>query len=365
MRMPDADTDTVWPGYVAAMACLLLGLLLVAAVLVVTTGQIGQLSESYQRAMLAIGFESGTQVERLARAAGLPDGAARAEASEPSGPSHAPGQARVDASQSRSLSGGRRDGQTDKKNPAPLDLANANFDREAARRAAQLASRDRALLAQIDLSKVDVRKIRFAGIDISKIDLSKQIAPTDLKKMDFSALQFGQISQSRVDVLKPFMAKEGIRYQLALQKQAIAPPPQPRQPTLAPQQPKQPNLAPPADVKAVPTSEPTPVIAAPKSQDIRLLFIEDALEPLPEQKQAIVKSLAAFNRPDSQWRLWVQVPTEDVYLKRIAYSRLMAVRAMALEAGFSPSRVSVAIESAPLAGLSLRDMSIHMTEVRP
>lgn len=354
MSTADEKTDNLWPGYVAAMASLLLGLLLVAAVLVVTTGQISHLSESYQQAILAIGFKSGKEVDRLALAAGLQDGAALGEGAGPLGT----GQGKVEEGQARMLSQGKGDAQKESSSQAALDLVNANFNHESARKAALLAANDKTVLAQIDLSKVDVKKIGFTGIDIAKVDLAKQILPTDLKKIDFSAVQFGQLSQSRIDTLKPFVAKEGIRYQLALQKQKSRP-----AIVTAPALTAVSNAA--VDARPPHAPETTAVAAVAKPNEIKLSYIEDAIEPLAEQKQLIVQSLAALNRPDSKWRLWVSLPGDDIYLKRIAYSRLMSVRAMALEAGFSSARVNVVIEPAPNSAPLLREMTLHMSEVRP
>jgi hypothetical protein len=228
-----------------------------------------------------------------------------------------------------------------------LDFANANFDRDSARQAAMLAEDDKALLAQIDISKVDVSKIKFTGIDISKIDLAKQISAQDMKKIDFSKVNFGLVIQSRIDALKPFIAKEGIRYQLALQKRMLD---EKRQPNAAEtkQQPDESTLDP-----------------STKSNEIRVNYLEDSMDTLPEQKNAIVQALSVISRKEVKLRLWVNVPTDDIYLKRTAYARLIAVRALAVDAGFAPARISVSINTVPGLTPLVREMTVHVEELKP
>lgn len=350
MSIPsNAQTDIVWPGYVAAMASLLLSLLLVAAVLVVTISQIGSVSESYQQAIANIGFKSTQEVESMARIAGISEDSSGRD-SEGGG---------INPDQSGQL--GKVSASSKDKQPV-LDFANANFDRDSARQAAMLTTDDKALLAQIDLSKVDVSKIKFTNIDISKIDLSKNISAEDFKKIDFSAVNFGTVIQGRIEALKPFIAKEGIRYQMALQKRIFE---AKRQDKAAEVKPLAAVPAPAPVLAPAPAAVVGPAVTGDRSNALRINYLEDAIDALPAQKQSIVQSLSALNRQDNKLRVWVNLPSDDVYLKRIAYSRLMAVRAMAIEAGFLPGRVSVSIET--VAGLAplVSEMTFHVAEVKP
>jgi hypothetical protein len=352
----NAQTDIVWPGYVAAMASLLLSLLLVAAVLVVTISQIGSVSESYQEAIANIGFKSSKEVENLARVSGMfegtsagggpDDGELNPDQSGPVGKINANSKAKTDPLKARVITDGIQSAAAGKAKKPTLDFSNANFDRDSARQAAMLAADDKALLAQIDLSKVDVSKIKFTGIDISKIDLAKQISAEDMKKIDFSKVNFGVVIQGRIDALKPFIAKEGIRYQLALQKRMF-------------NEKSQSNAAE-AKQPDVPTPDP-----AAKSNEIRVNYLEDSMDALPEQKNAIVQALSVINRKEAKLRLWVNVPSDDIYLRRIAYARLIAVRAMAVEAGFASARLSVSINTVPSLTPLLREMTVHVEEVKP
>jgi hypothetical protein len=58
---PNTQTDKLWPGYVAAVASLLLGLLLVAAVLAVSITQIGTVHESFYQAVNNLGRPAAAQ----------------------------------------------------------------------------------------------------------------------------------------------------------------------------------------------------------------------------------------------------------------------------------------------------------------
>ena len=195
-------TDGIWPGYVAAMASLLLSLVLVLAVLAVTISQIGTITEGYNEAIRKSGFGSKEQVDRLAKVAGIGDGTgdgtgtgnAKASAGMPSAQKGAP--SLIKAKPDRFI----------------LDMGRANFDRDAARRAAEWVGRDKNLLRQIDLSKVDLSKLNYSKLDISKIDLSKNLTADELKKIDFSKVNLGHLTAKRIEALKPFIAKEGIRY---------------------------------------------------------------------------------------------------------------------------------------------------------
>ena len=354
----NAQTDIVWPGYVAAMASLLLSLLLVAAVLVVTISQIGSVSESYQQAIANIGFKSRQDVDRVARLAGISEDS---DAQEPEldqdgrlakvGPESGAVAAGKKVNSRVIVDGNQKNVTESSKDALPvLDLSRAVFDPVAAREAAKLAANDKALLAQIDLSKVDVSKIKFKGIDISKIDLSRQISPADMRKIDFSQANLSTLDPARMALLKPFIAKEAIRYQLQLQRQKVAPVTLPKVVAISP------------PVALVPPPKPKTDSPVPQPERLQINYIEEAMEPLPAQKQQILQALAALQRQSAPIRIWTQLPNEDIYLKRTAYSRLIAMRALAVEAGFASSLVQVDIVTVPGMAVPQRDMAIFIAE---
>ena len=59
------DSASVWPGYVAAVASLLLSLLLLAGVLVVAISQVGRLVGSYNRQLLVEIIEDERRAEEI------------------------------------------------------------------------------------------------------------------------------------------------------------------------------------------------------------------------------------------------------------------------------------------------------------
>jgi hypothetical protein len=351
----NAQTDIVWPGYVAAMASLLLSLLLVAAVLVVTISQIGSVSESYQQAIANIGFKNKEEVDRVARLAGISD-TVEDQASDAEDQQRLIKEAnntfrkKIDSrllAESKPEDVSRSPGVEQSR----LDLMRTVFNREAAREAADLVSQDKALLAQIDLSGVDISKVKFKGIDIRAIDLSRQISASDLKKIDFSQINLAALDTSRLNTLKPFIAKEAIRYQLQIKPQA----PKTAVPLAQPIEPPE----------AIELPKPKPQIdsSAVHSNKLQINFIEDVIDPLTVEKQQIVQELEALRRQTASIRIWTTVPSEDIYLKRTAYSRLIVLRVLATQAGFASSSVQLDIVSAPSSTITTkRDMAILIAE---
>jgi hypothetical protein len=292
-------------------------LLLVAAILVFTISQIGGVIEGYESAVKEAGFTSADQVEATAKSAGLPD-PTQATKAEP-----------------------------DKKPKLEkLDLTRANFDPEAAREAAKLAEQDAELLRQIDLSQVDLSKVKFKkGLDLSGIDLSRALSKEDMKKIDFSKVNFGSVPPEQLRQLKPFIAKEAIKLKLqGLKAQAKLKKAEKKAKKEAKKAKADPKLA----LPQAPAPEPTkPEPPKKPPQRLQVTYI-DEVNTLPAlQKQELVKALDVLLQQDAKLRIWMQLPTDDVYLKRTAYTRLVALKALAIEAGFAPARVLIDIDILP------------------
>jgi hypothetical protein len=340
------QNDIVWPGYVAAMASLLLSLLLVCAVLVMTIGQIGSLSEGYQQSMMKIGFGSGMDVSRLAKLAGLDDhpGPGAASDAQKAHPVAANFNAAQQLSaQFHSTRFGRKSlgeaaaGKFDM--PLALDLLNATFDPEAARQAAALAAQDINLLTQVDLSRADVRKIRFKSLDFAGVSFHKDLTPTQMLGIDFSGVDFGKLTPDRVQKIKPMLAKEAIRYQMNALKYGIKP-----------------QVLAAAPVLPVLQAKPSPPL--PAQDHFTLAFVDEAWDLQRSQKsqfQAWTDTLKTAREPI---RVWAEVPAQDDYLKRSAYTRLQLVRTWLLESGIPADRLRVALQSTT-AGPS-RDLTVHI-----
>ncbi len=347
------QNDVVWPGYVAAMASLLLSLLLVCAVLIMTIGQIGSISESYQQAISRIGFGSGEDVKRMVQIAGMTDG--------PAGPSMAVEDMGRDApppidssqlltAQFHSARFGRKSGAAvanaagNSDTPLVLDLANGIFDRDAARQAASLAAQDRQLLAQVDLSKVDIRKINFKNLDFSGVVLSRSLTPQQMAKIDFSQVDFGNLTPERIKKLKPILAKEAILYQLELQK--VRPQPLPKAAPMPPA---------PASIVAVPA--PTPPAPVPPDH-YRIAFTEEATELNRTQKQLFLSWVESIKASSDPVRVWTEVPSGDDFLQRSAFARLQLLRTWLIDAGVSSQRVRIALQNGGTA--PLREVTVHL-----
>jgi hypothetical protein len=355
----NAQTDVVWPGYVAAMASLLLSLLLVAAILVFTISQIGGVIEGYEKAIKDTGFESREQVDEIAKSVGLDDSLPEvAQAGKVNERSIA---------EMRSLTA-RQLADLERERP-PLDFSRANFDPEAARAAAKLAAEDAEVLRQIDLTQVDVSKIVFTGLDLSKIDLARAISAADMKKIDFSKVDFGLVAKGRIEALKPFIAKEAVRFQVQqLQWQATQKRVDPR---LRGDDGTRSSFPPPPSFPLRRESIPAPAPAAmpepPKPEPPKLppdrlqVTYVDEVNTLPaSQKQQLLQALDGLQRQGMSVRVWVNLPTDDVYLKRTAYARLVSLKAMALEAGFTPSRVQIDIDTVPGMAAPQSEMTFYL-----
>ena len=322
-------TDGIWPGYVAAMASLLLSLVLVLAVLAVTISQIGTITEGYNEAIRKSGFGSKEQVDRLAKVAGIGDGTgdgtgtgtgnAKASAGMPSAQKGAP--SLITAKPDRFI----------------LDMGRANFDRDAARRAAEWVGRDKNLLRQIDLSKVDLSKLNYSKLDISKIDLSKNLTADELKKIDFSKVNLGHLTAKRIEALKPFIAKEGIRYQMLLQ----------------------------GTQKPITANNDKPPPPPPKPEKLFIRFIEESTEPLPQQRQQIIQALSQMARDAKAVRIWTRLPSNDLYTRRTAFSRLTAMQVLAVEAGFGNTAIQLDMEAVPGKPVPQREMTVYVEAKQP
>ena len=62
MTSVDAQSESIWQGYVAAIASLLIGLLLLVSLFAMAIGLIGGLHESYRKAVQEAGFKDANDV---------------------------------------------------------------------------------------------------------------------------------------------------------------------------------------------------------------------------------------------------------------------------------------------------------------
>lgn len=354
----NGQNDIVWPGYVAAMASLLLSLLLVCAVLIMTIGQIGSINESYQQTIARIGFGAGQDIGRLAQIAGIGDTAAGGNAAVPDDTDAATAgmnSSQLLTAQFHSARFGRKADASTADAPLVLDLANGNVDREAARQAAALAAQDKQLLAQIDLSKVDIRKIKFNNLDFSGVSLHRGLTPQQMSRIDFSAVDFGNLTPDRVKKIKPLLAKEAVLYQIELQKS------RPRSVATPPQSPPRPVVAPaPAVVSTPPPAAPPAAAAAPSvpPDQYRIVFSEETTDLSRAQKAVFTSWVDNIKASGDPVRVWTEIPTGDDFLKRSAFARLQILRGWLIDAGVPAERVRIALQNSNAA--TLRDLTVHI-----
>lgn len=361
------QNDIVWPGYVAAMASLLLSLLLVCAVLVMTIGQIGSIIESYEQAIAKMGMDN-QDIDRLAQLAGISDEQPdKSEETEEKKVTEATATKRVESPQftknqfadesKNNEPLAKRGGSAESK----LDLENGLFNLDAAKKAAALAASDRALLAQIDLSNVDVRKIRFKGLDFSDVQLHKGLTPVEMKKIDFKEVDFGKLTQARIEKLKPILAKEAIRFEIKRMAAAkltarVAAPVSPR--AKLPEA-KVPESVAPASPPP-PAPKPAPIGAQPETY--KVVFTDETVELGKVQKQTLLQWVERLKQMDLPVRIWAEIPAGNDALQRSAYSRLVLLRGWVIEGGLPANLVQVNLESVP--GNFSGNLTFHMAPVR-
>jgi hypothetical protein len=331
------------------MASLLLSMLLVCAVLIMTIGQIGSISESYQQAIARIGFGAGQDIARLVQIAGMTEGpAGHGIAAEDMGSSSpAIESTQLLTAQFHSARFGRKSGAAaadasgNSYTPLALDFGKGNFDRDAARQAAALAAQDKQLLAQVDLSKVDIRKIKFNNLDFSGVTFHRSLTPQQMAKIDFSGVDFGNLTPDRVKKIKPLLAKEAVLYQLELQK---------------------------ARPKALPTPVPIPAPALPAPVPVpsapalvyhyRIVFTEETTDLNRAQKQLFLSWAENIKASSDPVRVWTEVPSGDDFLQSGAFARLALLRTWLIDAGVPAERVRIALQNSGNA--PLRELTVHI-----
>ena len=319
-------SENVWPGYVAAMASLLLSLLLVVAVLVITTGQVGMIQDDYVKATRQLGYSSYADVLSVAKSLGVDVDALLQEKTDVSAPS------KIDPDHSLVGKGGTSaDFVKEVGLPSPLqarkllDFSRFTYDHRMAKLAAERLSRaDAALLQSVDLSSVDLSKIRlspFAGT----LNLAPGVTPQMLAQIDFSQVNFGQASPQLQDRAKPFLAQRAL--EIMLEKKRL--------PAEKP------------SVKEVPSPPPAPVRPLPElsnqGEPALLLDFVDRVQ-VPDEKTLgdIRERLRLMRKNAASLLIWVQDQADpDAASVRSANLQMLRIRSLALEAGWSSEAVKV------------------------
>lgn len=325
-------SENVWPGYVAAMASLLLSLLLVVAVLVITIGQVGMIQDDYIKATRRLGYSSFEDVLSVAKSLGVDvDTLLDAPTGVPNDLSS------IGTQTSKGKGGVGTEGENDFALPSSLevsellDFSSFTYDREMAKVAAQrLSSADAALLQSVDLSKVDLSKIRLSPLS-GTLNLSPGVTDQMLEQIDFSQVDFGQADPHLLDRAKPFLAQRALEFLLDI-KNSPDEKPQPK-----------------------PEPSPAPLVSAPSAPERPLPEVGDQGEPVllldfvdrlqgPDEKTIgeIRERLRRMRTQADSLLIWVQdQPDPDTAAVRSANLQMLSIRRLALEAGWPSQAVTV------------------------
>ncbi|MCX8517800.1 MAG: hypothetical protein ORN29_07020 [Rhodoferax sp.] len=167
MTSVDAQSESIWQGYVAAIASLLIGLLLLVSLFAMAIGLFGGLHESYRKAVQEAGFKDANDVNDYFQ----------------------------DLKPSNTNSKGTdlpNDGKVDVK--AALDTYRNTSSSEQKRLQAQLA-------------ELKLERIKLDALNLDKRDPGKPLSALELAKINFDAIDWGQLSAEEINLLKPFVAQ--------------------------------------------------------------------------------------------------------------------------------------------------------------
>jgi hypothetical protein len=347
-------SENVWPGYVAAMASLLLSLLLVVAVLVITIGQVGMIQDDYIKATRRLGYSSFEDVLSVAKSLGVDvDTLLHASTEVPTDLSSIgtqPAQGGVDIGEQ---------GGEDLALPSPLevsellDFSSFTYDREMAKVAAQrLSSADAALLQSVDLSMIDLSKIRLSPLS-GTLNLSPGVTDQMLEQIDFSQVDFGQADPQLLDRAKPFLAQRALEFLLDIKNSPVEKP--------------QRKPPPPPPLPAPPPAPPVPERPLPEVGDqgepvLLLDFVDRVQGPDEKTIGEIRERLRRMRNQADSLLIWVQdQPDPDTAAVRSANLQMLSIRRLALEVGWPSPAVTVRYSKGPSRVGHLEGFHIHIS----
>lgn len=322
-----ALSENIWPGYVAAMASLLLGLLLLVALLTITAGQLSNIQDDYAQAIRDLGYRSHQQVLEVSRALGVDVDALLNEARNvPESEEVAAARAPAGLLDGRDLGQAAGDG-----HPMAayrlLDFSNFTYDRKAARLAMErLSKADAELLQAVNLSQVDLRKIRFPVFE-KPLMLAGDITPQMLRRVDFSQVNFGKMDAGLQEQIKPFLARLALEALMDGKKTVLKPRP--------------PELSKP-EVKPIEPVRTLPELTSQGEPALLLDFVDRVQLPDAKVLDVVSERLRSMRKAGQTLRLWVQDHAEpDVAQVRSANLQLLRIRTLALQAGWPGEHIHV------------------------
>lgn len=314
MAGSSALAENVWPGYVAAMASLLLSLLLVSAVLVMTIGQIGEISDKYLKSMVSLGFSSSKEILLVAKKLG------------------------VDVDQILAMQGQKTSNVAIANNQGDTKLVEKStetiavheatglrkyinfdyftYDKEVASQvASELLQADKNLLALIDLSNVQLANIKFNS-DVSNLDLASEVANKLIREADFSKVDFGGLQNLQIEKVKPFLARMALEILINENKIKTG--------------------------KPLPELIKLPQYYSDNKFEIVLTYL-DRYSTLTSTQQESLRVLLEKSYEKNSFLFLAVDDFRDVAAREVrsSYAQLMSVRSIAVSAGWNPSQIKV------------------------
>ena len=301
MTSVDAQSESIWQGYVAAIASLLIGLLLLVSLFAMAIGLIGGLHESYRKAVQEAGFKDANDVNDYfqdlkpsntnSKATDLPND-------------------------------GKVDGKVDVK--AALDTYRNTSSSEQKRLQAQLA-------------KLKLDRIKFDALNLDKRDPGKPLSASELAKINFDGIDWGQLSAEEINLLKPFVAQFALNTWKTNQEKAKKPAP-----------------------KDVPTAVAS---TGDIAKLLRLVFLEESTQITPNQTQQLVAWAKEWRRRGSSIQitsLWSGIG--DPLVGRSIYLRMANLRETLVQAGIEGSAIAVNLDRDPATD-DPKDIRVFIREI--
>ncbi|MCX8521598.1 MAG: hypothetical protein ORN28_08700 [Rhodoferax sp.] len=309
MASVDSQSESIWQGYVAAIASLLIGLLLLVSLFAMAIGLIGGLHETYRKAVLAAGFKDANDVSDYLQE--LKTANAQSAASDQ--PNDTQVDLKVALETYRSTSG----------------------------------SEKKRLLSQ--LSDLKLERVKLDALNLDKRDPTKPLSPSELAKINFDAINWGQLTKEEIDFLKPLIAQSAFNTWKTNQEMAKNSTPAKN----APPKTTTPKIIPPAAV-----TESTGDI--PKQ--LRLLFLEESTHITPMQNLQLVTWAKEWRRRGSNIEVSsVWTGTGDPLMGRSIYLRMASLRENLVQAGIEASAITVNLER-QTAGDDPKDIRVLIRE---
>ncbi len=336
-------SDNVWPGYVAAMASLLLGLLLVAALLTITTSQVGTIQEGYVQAIRKLGYSSNKQILDVARSLGVDVDAVLDEVSGKSAQT-APGEVPVSRS-----NGSEKMGQAASASVLEvhklLDFSRFAYDRAAARLAMErLSKADAQLLQQVDLSRIDLSKIRFTA-SVRELELASAITPQMIAQADFSLVDLGHIDARLQERVKPFLAR--LVMEILIEKKTLA---------------RNAAATPLPETRRSEPVRPLPELTSQGDPDLLLDFVDRVQMPDARVLDEVRTRLRQMRKGQQTLQIWVQdQPEADAAQTRSANRQMLQIRNLALQEGWPADRVKVKYSKTSVTASHQEGFHIHIS----